>query len=776
MEIVLALLGVILALLALFKVTKERDKNAQVMLEIKSLKETLNGLNRSIVNLRVDRTKPEDVEPAPMVELRAETPLPKAPPVAPPPAAVKPVFTPPLSAASEKTVQPKPGFATEEPMPGDRLALPQWEKLEQTLGKQWMTWAGALVLFLSAGFFVKYAFDNKWLGPTGRVVLGILFGLALLIAGDRLVRRRMRALGQGLLGGGLAILYVSLFAAFGYYKILDQTPSFIFMVLVTVLGLTLAILHDSIVIAFLAVLGGLLTPVLVSTGQNARDALFSYLLLLDIGVLGVAFFRRWRALELLAFLGTLALYTGWFVEFYEVNALIPTLLWLGGFFLIFLLLPFVHHLRTLSPLTIDRFTMALGNAITAFSYAYYLLYKNYTYTLGFVALAMSACYLTLGVLVKKRVPNDARGLFGLIGLAVVFLTMAIPLHLSMHGLTLAWALEGPVLLYLGYRYRYPPVRIFATLVAVISVIRLFSEHWPLHHENFTLLFNANFASAMFVALALGALAYLHHRWSATALNIDRTVKIIAALAGSYLALAILETEMKQWFGFQSQDYYSHCLIAALWAVGALGLGQGGMRFKFEHASLIGLPALIYALVEAAYLYHAKTPAGFTMFINLRFLTGLFVTAALLGYAWPLRRTREGAATYERDLSNWLLGGVWLMLLVLLSLEVYYYNIGNVADPQRAEWLAQMSLSIVWGLFAIAMLAVGFRWKNRILRFAALGLFGIVALKLILVDMANLRQIYRIVSFVVLGLLMIGASYLYHLVEKRLISASQGEIK
>ena len=114
-----------------------------------------------------------------------------------------------------------------------------WEGLEEKVGKRWMTWAGALALFLSASFFLKYAFDNEWLGPTGRVVLGIVAGIAILIAGDYCLRRDMRALGQGLMGGALAILYVSLFGAFSLYKLLPQTPAFLSMVVVTAAGVAL---------------------------------------------------------------------------------------------------------------------------------------------------------------------------------------------------------------------------------------------------------------------------------------------------------------------------------------------------------------------------------------------------------------------------------------------------------------------------------------------------------------------------------------------------------
>jgi uncharacterized membrane protein len=206
----------------------------------------------------------------------------------------------------------KPPGPSRRPIPDVRHRDQQWwAGLEERAGKRWMTWAGALVLFLSVAFFVKYAFDNQWLGPTGRVVLGIMAGIAMLVAGDRCLRMGMWPFGQGLIGGALAILYVSLFAAFSLYRLLPQTAAVGGLVMVTAAGVALAVLHDAIPLSILAVLGGFITPLLVSTGKDPRDALFCYVTLLDLGVLGVAFFKRWRTLDVLAFVGTWALFTGW---------------------------------------------------------------------------------------------------------------------------------------------------------------------------------------------------------------------------------------------------------------------------------------------------------------------------------------------------------------------------------------------------------------------------------------------------------------------------------
>ena len=182
---------------------------------------------------------------------------------------------------------------------------------------RWMIWVGAVILVLGIGFFLKYAVENAWIGPTGRVALGVLAGLAMLGAGDAARRRDYRFLSQGLTGGGVAALYLSIFAAANFYQLIPREASFLLMIGVTAAGIALAVLQDAVAIALLSILGGFLTPVLLSTGQDKAEALFAYLAVLDLGVLGAAFYRRWRALDVTAYVGSMVLYAGWYFSFYR---------------------------------------------------------------------------------------------------------------------------------------------------------------------------------------------------------------------------------------------------------------------------------------------------------------------------------------------------------------------------------------------------------------------------------------------------------------------------
>jgi len=697
----------------------------------------------------------------------AERPPAEVPEVPPPPP--PPIPEPERPEPDEAAPAPSPpetSPALPDQAPGEQRGGLDWARIEEVVGTRWMTWAGVLALFFAVAFTVKYAFEQGWIGPTTRVVLGIVSGLAMLGAGDRTVRRNMRAFGQTLMGGGLAMLYASLFGAFAVYHLVPQPVAFAAMVLVTAGGMTLSVMHDALAISFMAVLGGVLTPVLLSTGVDARDALFSYLLLLDLGVMGVALFRRWRALDALAFAGTAALFAAWFCKFYEPPAMVPALLWLGAFYLVFLLLPFVHHLRHGQTILLERMVMGLANATLAFTCAYVILRAEHRHVLGFVALAMAACYVGLATQVRRRIPGDSRGLLGMAALAVALLTLAVPLHLKLEGITLAWAVEAPLLVYLGYRYRYRPVRSWAVLALIAAGVRAFATSWPLHSALFTPVCNRPFGTAMAVAVAAGVLALVHRLNASEATPLDHGLKRSVAIAGGLFALLHVHAEADLYFRLTERLYLARCAVMVVWAVGALAYLGAGLRLRSVWARRAGLLPLVVGCALAARAYGSGAPEGYVLFLNVRFAAALAAAAAVFCYGFLLRRCRDKGEQTEGVLGAVLLWAGALALLALLSAEAYCWCESRPVEWAKAEWTALMSLSLVWGLYAAAMLAVGF-WRRILpLRLAALGLFAATALKLVAIDIANVKQVYRIISFLVLGALMVGAAYVYHRVERR----------
>jgi uncharacterized membrane protein len=218
--------------------------------------------------------------------------------------------------------------------------------------------------------------------------------------------------------------------------------------------------------------------------------------------------------------------------------------------------------------------------------------------------------------------------------------------------------------------------------------------------------------------------------------------------------AFCSEEIWQWFGPHGDRYTARCLLIGIWTViGAWGLLALALRLKLPGLLIEGLVCLAVACLLASHAYDSAFPDTW-VYLNARHLVSLVAVITLLAYARASQR-----------LSTELYGLGTILLLILLSVETYKGLLHAVGDPHRAQWIAQMALSILWGCFATVVLAIGFMRHVRPLRLAALGLFGLTAGKLAVVDLAGIKEVYRIISFVALGGLMIGASYLYHRVEQ-----------
>jgi uncharacterized membrane protein len=174
--------------------------------------------------------------------------------------------------------------------------------LETLIGGRWLNRIGITALILAVTYFLKYAFDNNWIGPSGRVAIGILLGAAMLPWSHWLLQRGYSYFSEGIAGLGAAVLYLSIWAGCQYYKPFSLDVGFAAMIVITAGMAAVALGRNSQRIALLSLFGGFLTPVLVSEGKDAQAVLFTYLLILGAGLLVIEIRRDWRALTPISFL------------------------------------------------------------------------------------------------------------------------------------------------------------------------------------------------------------------------------------------------------------------------------------------------------------------------------------------------------------------------------------------------------------------------------------------------------------------------------------------
>ena len=217
---------------------------------------------------------------------------------------------PPLPAPADSVSTPP-----SRPTPSRVLAKPlDWEKF---LGVKLFAWVGGFALFLGIAFFIKFSFERNLIPPALRVALGFATGLGLVIGGVLLKKRAYLVMSQTLVATGVVVLYAASFAAHGLYNLLGSAPVFALMTLVTAGAFVLAGRLDARVVGVLGMLGGFLTPPLLSSGQDNTPGLFGYIALLNIGLIALALTRRWHFLVALGAIGTVIMQMGWFAKFFD---------------------------------------------------------------------------------------------------------------------------------------------------------------------------------------------------------------------------------------------------------------------------------------------------------------------------------------------------------------------------------------------------------------------------------------------------------------------------
>lgn len=744
-----------------------------------TLRRRVRELELRLLLLESDRARaargPEPARPeqpvAPRAPIQAPPPEPAGVGALIPPQPVAP--RPPQPVESEMVQRPaQPGvFGGSGTRPPTRL------NLEQRLGGTWLNRVGALVLTLGIAFFLKYAFDNQWIQPAGRVALGLITGVALLLVGERLQRAEYRAPAQGVVAVGIATLYLSVYAAFAFYQLVTQPVAFAFMVLVTATAAALALYHDARAVAVLANLGGFLTPILLSTDRDAGTALFTYLAVLDAGMLVVAWYRRWPELGLMSFVFTQALYAAWFERWYRAVppqqgvALVAAVV----FLVLFSLVAPAEALARRRPSRPEQLwhgpgVLALAAPVAAFIVARQVLYPAQASTLALGCLVLAAYYLVLAYATAEAPGVGPHLLMIHGGISLAFLTLTFPVQFAEHGLAIAWSVEGLAIAWGGLRLAARPLRLGGLVVLGLAVARwatLLDDH-AAHDGVFLLDHRALPATiALVAASALAAVAYRAGRrgWR----DSERFVEPALVLTAIIGAAVFVTVELQRHAALGLDRFTLGLVVTLLWlAAGVLTLGVAltdRTAVLFVAATImLGVVGLL-AMGGDVERWHAERTL--TPIVNLRFLTGLVITAV---YALYARAVAGGglSADQARPLHAGAVGAAALFLLWHLSVEIVLLPLEG-ATPGEVSMAHHMGLSILWTLYAFAAMGIGLQRRHGALRFGAIGLFALTVAKVFLVDLGRLDAGYRILSFVVLGGLLILASFLYTRYRERLTS-------
>lgn len=647
-----------------------------------------------------------------LAQLRAAGPLPIAEPAAisvpPPPPPPRPETVQPVAPDAVAPIPPPPSLNTVSSAPQPSL--------ESRLGAQIFNRIGIVALLFAATLGLKLAIDNQWIGPVGRILIGLIAGAGIVVWSERFRRKGFSAFSYSLKAVGSGVLYLALWAAFQLYHLLPPSAALFGMILVTAWNAYMAWAQDAELLAAYAVAGGFATPLLLSTGGNHEVFLFTYLLAIDVAIALLVRFKPWERLLLMAFPGTVLFFIGWYWSYYHEPAFAVTTLFIALFFLTFVSISikavtpdaptqkqhrFGSHIRNI--------LLPLGNAAFV-SLALYSVMQDSDrhWFLPWLMLILAAAYLLI-----TRLPQSAVAAALHLSLAVVFLTIAIPLKASGHWITVAWLVEGVALLWVATRLQSPAHASSGRVLQWLSA------------GSFVLGFGGLIASPYWFGGG-ASLSFFNHNL------VTALIAVAAFVAVAWMSLRVSAS---------SQDPF-----------------QTWQRFAFASYVAIGGIAILLSLREvvthAAYvLLPAFANADFGMA-----LLGIAILGALARASLRIARGNEASHFW----SHLAAGSIIVINLVAVFTGVREISAlwpSTAANPDL-ELQRALAVSAFLMIYGAALLAIGFWRRTAFIRWQALVLLVFTIGKTFLYDMRNLSQGYRFASFLALGVILMAISFAY----------------
>ena len=664
-----------------------------------------------------------------------------------------------------------------------------WERF---IGENLFSKIGIVIIIIGVFIGVKYSIQHNLISPAMRLVLGYLMGIGLFVTGAML-KKKYESFSAILVSGAMTIFYFVTFIAYAVFGYFPQSLAFVLMFLFTAFTVLASLSYNQVVIAIIGLVGGYAVPFLLSNNSGQVEILFAYTAIINIGVLILSFYKQWRSLYISAlFLTWLLLFSTW-ASAYQYDDFIPYFVFNLVTFLTFYVAFIAQKIHRVQELEAVDVLLFLFSSLSFYAMGVWLILDYYPNNRTFVAmftLLNAVFHFLVGYYFHlKKAPSQALKYLVLV-LALSFATLVIPIQFKGTWITIFWIAEAALLFGFGRTKKMPVYERISYAVVILATFSLLIDWGKGSYSIFdmedasayiTPFANLLFITGLLYSVAVGAMAYINDKYKETGtLN-----KVLSFLFNIFSVLILYCTFYREISVFcdmralhQDPEIYNHYV-----AYQDLNTFKGVWHIIY---SVLFISA--YSFLNVKYL-KKKLLAELQIGLNFLLLT-IFMTLGLY-YFSELRERYMEEAQEGGQLSLWFLNIRYVGLLSLVALGNSIYALSKflefktgarrvlemllhlvilwVASSELLHWTDiyesvanyKLGLTILWGGYAILLVVLGIFKRKKYQRISGIILVGFTLLKLFFYDTTHLDTLHKTIVFVLLGVLLLIASFLYN---------------
>lgn len=689
--------------------------------------------------------------------------------------------------------------------------------IEKFIGENLINKIGILILVLGISFFVKYAIDKDWINEPARVGIGILAGALVMGVAHRL-RKNYAAFSSVFVAGAISIFYLTIGIAFHDYHLFNQTVAFIIMVVITIFSVFVSVSYNRKELAVLSLIGGFAVPFMVSTGEGNYKVLFTYIAILNVGMLLIAYFKKWNLVTLLAFIFSCVLYSAWFGKgFYDDKLPYRGALFFATiFYIIFSVATVINNLRNKGSFTKLEYFIMVANTFFYFGMGISIIENWKPEFKGLFTVALALYNLVYAIFLYRKFGLDKNAIYLLLGLTLTFVTLAIPIQFKGNYITLFWAGEAVLLFWLSQKSKIATFKLGAIIVQILMLGSLIMD-WEKYYSGNVMELKP-FINRMFitgiVSLASLIFTYILLKKEKETTDIFGFEFNPSSYRNIILGVSILVgylTGMLE-ISYQTEDYianeYSGLSYLVLYHfLFSIGIIYFVLKLKDQFWNsftmlLASVNILLYITVFYKLTYNEMTE-NFVM--NLSSKSAYFIHYILLiclayfGYVLiKFRNEILFSKLLNHKLALWvfafcivyilsnevMIHGLMLTKDIISPAELAKYPFNKTGYSYEKEifiddkfgaiklQIIKIGYPILWGVLSFVFLIIGIKKQNQQLRIIALALLGITIIKLFVYDIKNVSETGKIIAFILLGVLILIISFVYQKIKRLVVDETK----